>query len=139
MSCPYTSLQNGKAEHILHTINNMMHSMFFHTSILARYWVEGLHTVTNLLNCLPSMVISATSPYVASSYEHLCVLLAPAIPISPSKPLTNCHPGPLDVFSLRYSTDYKGYQSLISPTTTSPYHDTLFLMRQISPSLHHPV
>jgi hypothetical protein len=29
MSCPYTSLQNGKTERILHTINNMQCSLFF--------------------------------------------------------------------------------------------------------------
>jgi hypothetical protein len=29
ISCPYTSLYNGKAERILHTINNMLHSLLF--------------------------------------------------------------------------------------------------------------
>jgi hypothetical protein len=36
MSCPYTSPHNGKAEHILRTINNMLRSLLFQTSILAR-------------------------------------------------------------------------------------------------------
>jgi hypothetical protein len=39
MSCPYTSPQNGKAECILRTINNMLCSLLFQASILARYWV----------------------------------------------------------------------------------------------------
>jgi hypothetical protein len=37
MSCPYTSSQNGKAERILQTINNMLRSLLFQASILARY------------------------------------------------------------------------------------------------------
>jgi hypothetical protein len=63
MSCPYTSTQNGKAKRILRTINNMRCSMLFQASIPARYWLEGLHTATYLLNRLPTKAISATSPY----------------------------------------------------------------------------
>jgi hypothetical protein len=37
MSCPYTYPRNGKAERILRTINNMLRSMLFQTSIPARY------------------------------------------------------------------------------------------------------
>jgi hypothetical protein len=46
MSCPYTSPQNGKADRILLTINNILRSLLFHSSILAHYWVEGVHTAT---------------------------------------------------------------------------------------------
>jgi hypothetical protein len=51
---------------------------FFQASILARYWVEGLHIITYLLNRLPTKAISMTNPYftlhgVAPSYEHLRV------------------------------------------------------------------
>jgi hypothetical protein len=62
MFCPYTSSQNGKVKHILRTTNNMMSSLLFQTSILACYWVEGLHTATYLLNHLLSKAISMTSP-----------------------------------------------------------------------------
>jgi hypothetical protein len=37
MSCPYISPQNGKVEHILHTINNMLHSLLFQASILTHF------------------------------------------------------------------------------------------------------
>jgi hypothetical protein len=78
MSCPYTSPQNGKAERILCTITNMLCSLFFQASILAHYWVEGLHTSTYLLNRLPTKVIITTNSYftlhgAAPSYEHLCM------------------------------------------------------------------
>jgi IS30 family transposase len=78
MPYPYTSPQNGKTEHILRTINNMLCSLYFQASILAHYWVEGFHTTKYLLNHLPTKAINKTSPYfilygVAPSYEHLHV------------------------------------------------------------------
>jgi hypothetical protein len=50
----------------------------FFASIMARYWVGGLHTAIYLLNRLPTKAISTTSPYftlhgVSPSYEHLCM------------------------------------------------------------------
>jgi hypothetical protein len=123
MSYPYISPQNGKAKHILYTINNMLHSLLFQSSILARYRVEGLHTATYMLNRLPTKAISMTSSYftihgVTPSYEHLHVFGCACYLISPSKPLTNWHPGPPDVFNfLEYSTDYKGYRCLDLTTT----------------------
>jgi hypothetical protein len=67
MSCPYNSLQNGKVNHILRTINNMMCSLLFQTSISSRYWV-GLHTATYLLNQPlsqpPPLGFSGGCPYI---------------------------------------------------------------------------
>jgi hypothetical protein len=36
MSYPYTSLHNGKAKHIIRTINNILRSLLFQASIPAR-------------------------------------------------------------------------------------------------------
>jgi hypothetical protein len=46
--------------------------------MLARYWIEGLHTTTYLVNHLPCKEISVSSSYVTlygvtPSYEHLRV------------------------------------------------------------------
>jgi hypothetical protein len=78
MSCPYTSPQNGKAERIIRTINNVIRTLLIQASVPRRYWAEGLHTAVYLLNCLPMKTISAACPHVAlfgsaPSYEHLCV------------------------------------------------------------------
>jgi hypothetical protein len=78
MSCPYTSLQNGKAERIIRTINNVICTLLIHVSLPGRYWAEGLHTAVYLLNRLPMRTISVVCPHVAlfgssPSYEHLCV------------------------------------------------------------------
>jgi hypothetical protein len=37
MSCPHTSLQNGRAKRIIHTTNDVMRSLMFQASILAAY------------------------------------------------------------------------------------------------------
>jgi hypothetical protein len=63
MSYAYTSPQNGKVKRILRTINNMLCSLLFQTSISTRYWVEGFHITTYLLNRLPTKAINMTSPY----------------------------------------------------------------------------
>jgi hypothetical protein len=143
MSCPYTSPQNGKAERILRTINNMLRSLLFQASIPARYWVEGLHTATYLLNRLPPRRSARplhTSPSMEScSPISTCACsVVPAIQISPSKPLTNWHPDPPDVFFSDTPLTTKVISVLISPPTISSSPNTLFLMRQIFPSLPHP-
>jgi hypothetical protein len=144
MSCPYTSSQNGKTKRILRTINNMLCSLFFQASIPARYWVEGLHTATYLLNRLPTKAISMTN-HTSPSMElpppmSTCTCsVMPAILISPPKPPTSWHLGPPDVFSLDTSLTTKVTSVLISPPTTSSSLDMLFFMRQIFPSLPRPV
>jgi hypothetical protein len=79
MSYPYTSSQNGKVKCIIHSINNVIHTLLIHTSLLGYYLVEGLHTATYLLNRLPSKTVQAGCPHrthfgSAPSYEHLRVL-----------------------------------------------------------------
>jgi hypothetical protein len=57
MSCPYTSPQNGKAERIIRSINNVIRTLLFQANLPGRYWAEGLHTATYLLNRLPTKTI----------------------------------------------------------------------------------
>jgi hypothetical protein len=114
ISCPYTSPQNGKFKHSLYSINNMIRSLLFQSSIIAHYWIEWLHTTTFLLTHLPTKAISATSPFVAlygvaSSYEHLCVFNCTCYPN-----LSNTSAHKLSTRSSRcaflgYSTDHKDY------------------------------
>jgi hypothetical protein len=117
MSCPYTSPQNGKAERILYTINNMLHSLLLHASIPARYWVEGLHTTTYLLNRLPTKAITTTSPYftlhgVTPSYEHLHMFGCACYPNLSAKATHKLAPRSTKCIFLGYSADHKGYRCL---------------------------
>jgi hypothetical protein len=116
MSCPYTS-QNGKAERILCTINNMLCSLFFQASIPTGYWVQGLHTATYLLNRLPTKAISTTSPYftlhgVTPSYEHLCMFSCACYPNLSAKATHKLALRSIRCIFLGYFADHKGYQCL---------------------------
>jgi hypothetical protein len=117
MSCPYTSPQNGKAERTLRTINNMIRSLLFQASFPARYWVEELHTITYLLNRLPSKMIHAPCPYVAlhgvaPSYEHLRVFGCACYPNLSAQAPHKLAPRSTRCVFLGYSADHKGYQCL---------------------------
>ena len=46
LSCPYTSQQNGKPEHMFRTINNTIHTLLLHTSMPPAFWAEALTTAT---------------------------------------------------------------------------------------------
>jgi hypothetical protein len=117
MSCPYTSPQNGKAERIIRTINNMLRSLLFQASILAHYWVEGLHTATYLLNRLPTKAISTTNPYfalhgVTPSYDHLRMFGCACYPNLSAKAAHKLAPRSTRCIFLGYSADHKGYRCL---------------------------
>jgi hypothetical protein len=62
MSCPYTSPQNGKAECIIRSINNVR-SLLFQASMPPSYWVEALSTATGLLNILPTKTLAFSTPH----------------------------------------------------------------------------
>ena len=61
MSCPYTSPQNGKAERMIRTTNDVMRTLLIQVSLPPRFWAESLHTATYLLNRLPSTACPALS------------------------------------------------------------------------------
>jgi hypothetical protein len=50
MSCPYTSSQNGKAERMIRTTNDIIHTLLLQAHLPAHFWAEALHTSTYLLN-----------------------------------------------------------------------------------------
>jgi transposase InsO family protein len=62
MSCLYTSAQNGKVERMMHTTNNIIHTLLFQASMPPHYWIESLHTTTYLLNRYPTKTIIAPAP-----------------------------------------------------------------------------
>jgi histone deacetylase 1/2 len=78
MSCPYTSSQNGKAERIIRSINNFVHSLLFQASMPPSYWVEALSIATSLINILPTKTLGFSTPHLAllgtpPAYVHLQV------------------------------------------------------------------
>jgi hypothetical protein len=117
MSCPYTSQQNGKAERILQTLNNITRSLLFQASLPPSYWVEALHTTTYLLNRWPSKTLAHQTPYAAlhgspPSDNHLRVFGCKCYPntfATAAHKLAPC--SSLCVF-LGYSENHKGYRCL---------------------------
>src|SRR6185503_6133003 len=78
MSCPYTSPQNGKAEQMIRTANDVVRTLLIQASLPPRFWAESLHTATYLLNRLPSTASPAPTSHHAlfgtpPRYNHLRV------------------------------------------------------------------
>jgi hypothetical protein len=118
MSCPYTYPQNGKAKRMLRTTNNIVRTLLFHASMSPQYWVESLHTITYLLNHLPTKTITASCyPKLCLWQPHISLLLVPPGVSSSTIPHTT-----------------KGIIALIFPLTTLWSPDTLCLMTLASPS-----
>jgi hypothetical protein len=117
MSCPYTSSQNGKVEHIIRFVNNVIRMLFIQASLLGRYWAEGLHTATYLLNRLPSKMIQAACPHLtlfdsAPSYKHLRVFDCTCYPNTAATMPHKLAPRSTWCAFLSYSSDHKGYRCL---------------------------
>jgi hypothetical protein len=117
MSCPYTSPQNGKAERIIHSINNVIRTLLFQANLPVRYWAEGLHTATYLLNRLPTKTIQAACPHMAlfgspPSYEHLRVIGCACYPNTSATTPHKLSPRSTRCVFLGYSSDHKGYRCL---------------------------
>jgi hypothetical protein len=116
MSCPYTSPQNGKAERIIRSINNVIRTLLFQANLPGRYWAEGLHTATYLLTRLPTKTIQAACPHMAlfgspPSYAHLRVFGCTCYPNTSTTPHKFSPRSTRCVF-LGYSSDHKGYRCL---------------------------
>jgi len=103
MSCPYTSPQNGKAERMIRTTNDVVRTLLIQASLPPRFWAESLHTATYLLNRLPSTVFPAPTPHHAL-FGCACY---------PNTSATASHklaPRSTRCVFLGYSPDHKGYQ-----------------------------
>jgi hypothetical protein len=117
MSCPYTSPQNGKVERIIRSVNNVIHTLLIQASLPGHYWAEGLHTVTYLLNRLPTTAIQAVCPHLAlfgsaPSYEHLRVFGCTCYPNTTATAPHKLSPRSTQCVFLGYSADHKGYRYL---------------------------
>ena len=117
MSCPYTSQQNGKAERILHTTNNVIRTLLFQASMPPSYWVDALATATYLINRLPTKTLGLPTPYFVlhatrPSYCELRVFGCACYPnLTATAPHKLAPRSTLCVF-LGYSPDHKGYRCL---------------------------
>jgi hypothetical protein len=117
MSCPYTSPQNGKAERMIRTTNDVMRTLLFQASLPARFWAESLPTATYLLNCLPSTTSPTPAPQHAlfgtpPRYDHLRVFGCACYPNTSATASHKLVPRSTRCVFLGYSLDHKGYRYL---------------------------
>jgi hypothetical protein len=117
MSCPHTSPQNGKAERIIRTTNNILRSLLFQASMPPSYWVEALHTATYLFNRHPTKTLASTTPFFAlfklqPSYDHLRVFGCRCYPNLSSTATHKLAPRSAACVFLGYPSEHKGYHCL---------------------------
>ncbi|WVZ85197.1 hypothetical protein U9M48_032147 [Paspalum notatum var. saurae] len=115
MSCPYTSAQNGKAERMIRSTNDVMRTLLFQASLPARFWAESLHTATYLINRLPSTASPAPTLHHAlfgtpSRYDHLRVFGCVYYPNTSATAPHKLVPRSTRCVFLGYSPDHKGYR-----------------------------
>ena len=117
MSCPYTSAQNGKAERIIRTTNNVVRSLLFHASVPPSFWAAALGMATHLLNILPTKTLSFSTSHLAlfgvpPSYEHLRVFGCKCYPNLSATAAHKLAPRSTLCVFLGYSPHHKGYVCL---------------------------
>jgi hypothetical protein len=112
MSYPHTSSQNGCAERIIRTTNDIMQLLMFQASIPAAYWAEALCAATYLLNLCPTKTLPFATPQFAlfgthPDLSHLRVLGANVILISQPPHQISLHHAPLFVSFLAITLNTK--------------------------------
>jgi hypothetical protein len=117
MSCPYTSAQNGKAERIIRSVNNMIRSLLFQARLPPAYCAEALHTATYVLNILPTKTLHFSTPHFAlfgeaPVYDHLRVFGCGCYPNLSATAAHKLAPRSTLCVFLGYSTHHKGYRCL---------------------------
>jgi hypothetical protein len=115
LTCPYTSQQNGRAERVLRTLNDSLHTMLLHANAPLSFWPDALVTATYLLNRRPCHTRNNLTPYqlllgVPPDYSHLRVFGCRCYPntaaTAPHKLVTRSQP----CIFLGYPADTKGYR-----------------------------
>jgi len=78
LTCPYISQQNGRAERVLRTLNDGVHTLLFQASIPPSFWPDALAASTYLLNRRPCRPRNNSTPFhllfgVPPKYNHIRV------------------------------------------------------------------
>lgn len=111
-SCPHTSQQNGKAECMLCTLNNVIHTLLFLARLPPAYWTRSLHMAVYLINILPSTSLHNETPFYKlyhkhPSYDHLYVFGCLCYPYTNAS--HKLDPRSTPCIFLGYPTNYKGH------------------------------
>uniref|UniRef100_A0A453GJS8 Integrase catalytic domain-containing protein n=1 Tax=Aegilops tauschii subsp. strangulata TaxID=200361 RepID=A0A453GJS8_AEGTS len=114
-SCPHTSPQNGNAERMIRTTNDVMRTLLLQANLTPPFWVEDLHTATYLLNRRPSRVIAPHTPHyllygIPPTYDHLRVFGCLCFPNQYATMANKLAPRSSRYVFLGYALEHKGYR-----------------------------
>jgi hypothetical protein len=115
LTCPYTSQQNRRAERVLHTLNDSLHTMLLHAGALLSFWPDALATATYLLNHRSCCTHNDLTPYqlllgVPPDYSHLRVFGCHCYPNTTATTLHKLATHSLPCIFVGYLADSKGYR-----------------------------
>jgi hypothetical protein len=121
LSYPYTSPQNGKAEHVLRTLNNLVCTLLIHSAMPPSYWVKALAAATYLLNRGPSSSIGHEIPCTRlhktpPAYEHLRIFGCLRYSNLQATAQHKLAPRSVACVFLGYPMSHEGYHCLDLPT-----------------------
>ncbi|WVZ89823.1 hypothetical protein U9M48_036181, partial [Paspalum notatum var. saurae] len=109
--------QNGRAERMIRSINNIIRSLLFQAAMPPSYWVEALSMSTHLLNLLPTKTLHLSTSHQSlfgspPSYEHLRVFGCLCYPNTSSTAPHKLAPCSVRCVFLGFSPNHKGYRCL---------------------------
>jgi histone deacetylase 1/2 len=115
LSCPYTSPQNGRAERLIRTHNDIVRTLLFQASLPSHFWVEALYTANHLLNLRPSRDIHNNTPHFLlygthPTYDHLRTFGCLCFPNLSSIAVHKLEPRSTRCAFLGYPREQKGYR-----------------------------
>ncbi|KAK1619722.1 hypothetical protein QYE76_025239 [Lolium multiflorum] len=115
LSCPYTSPQNGRAERLIRTHNDIVRTLLFQASLPSHFWVEALYTANHLLNLRPSRAIHNNTPHFIlygthPTYDHLRTFGCLCFPNLASTAAHKLEPRSTRCVFLGYPREQKGYR-----------------------------
>ena len=115
LTCPYTLQQNGRAERILRTLNDCVHTLLFHANVPPRFWPDALSTASLLVNIRPSRARGNFAPHhllfgSPPSYDDLRVFGCLCYPSTASTTPHKLAPRSVACIFLGYPPNTKGYR-----------------------------
>ncbi|XP_073360411.1 uncharacterized protein [Aegilops tauschii subsp. strangulata] len=115
LTCPYTSQQNGRAEHVIRTLNDCVRTLLFHSYVPPRFWPDVLASASLLINIRPCHSHWSYTPHqllfgVVPSYDGLRIFGCLCYPSTASTAPHKLAPRSLPCIFLGYPPNTKGYR-----------------------------
>lgn len=114
-SCPHTPEQNGKAERLNRSLQEIVRCLLIESKLDQKFWAEATHTANYLLNLRPSSSIDYKIPYELWTgnqvdYSHLKVFGCLCSVLVPKTQRKKLDPSGKRHLFMGYSDEHKGYK-----------------------------